>query len=197
MDIMRYQYVWYKTGTRKAFSIWKFWCQRCKDVWSCSGRPITGKVDEIVEKVEQDQHISSYDIDKELNINHKTVLNHLEKAGYKKELDVWMPYLTVWFSEKFNESNFHLRIIVNTERNQTIFETIYYGRWKMDHNNNVWKRSWSKQGSSANDKARIDAKKCVCVCVCVRARARARVCVVGLERNRSLRAVVARLNDWF
>jgi len=40
-----------------------------------------GKVDEIVEKVEQDRHISSHDIDKKLNINHKTVLNHLEKAG--------------------------------------------------------------------------------------------------------------------
>jgi len=42
-----------------------------------SGRLITGKV-EIMEKVEQDQHISSHDIDKELNINHKIVLNHLE-----------------------------------------------------------------------------------------------------------------------
>jgi len=47
----------------------------------CSDRPITGKVDEIMEKVEQDRHISSHDISKELNINHKIVLNHLEKAG--------------------------------------------------------------------------------------------------------------------
>ncbi|XP_015189019.1 PREDICTED: histone-lysine N-methyltransferase SETMAR-like [Polistes dominula] len=61
-----------------------------------SGRPITEKVDEILEKVEQDRHISSHDIGKELNIDHKTVLNHLEKAGYKKKLDVWVPYnLTV------------------------------------------------------------------------------------------------------
>jgi len=37
------------------------------------GRSITGKVDEIMEKVEQDWHISSYDIDKELNIDYKTV----------------------------------------------------------------------------------------------------------------------------
>ncbi|XP_043502667.1 histone-lysine N-methyltransferase SETMAR-like isoform X1 [Polistes fuscatus] len=57
-----------------------------------SGRPITEKVDEILEKVEQDRHISSHDIGKELNIDHKTVLNHLEKAGYKKKLDVWVPY---------------------------------------------------------------------------------------------------------
>jgi len=38
-----------------------------------------------MEKVEQDQYISSYDIGKELNIDYKTVLNHLEKAGYKKK----------------------------------------------------------------------------------------------------------------
>jgi len=47
-----------------------------------SGRSITKKI-EIMEKIEQDRHISSHDISKELNINHKTVLN-LEKAGYKK-----------------------------------------------------------------------------------------------------------------
>jgi len=53
------------------------------------GRPITGKADEIMEKVEQDRHIISHDsvshdIGKELNIDHKTILNDLEKAEYKK-----------------------------------------------------------------------------------------------------------------
>jgi len=51
-----------------------------------SGRPIIGKVDKIMEKVEQDRHISSHDISKELNINHKIVLTLLEKTGYKKNL---------------------------------------------------------------------------------------------------------------
>jgi len=50
-----------------------------------SGRLITGKVDKIMEKVKQDWHISSHDIGKELNIDYKTVLNHLEKTGYKKK----------------------------------------------------------------------------------------------------------------
>jgi len=45
-----------------------------------------------MEKVEQDRHISNHDISKELNIDQKTVLNYLEKAGYKKKLDVWMPH---------------------------------------------------------------------------------------------------------
>jgi len=49
-----------------------------------SDRPISGKVDEIVEKVEQDTSAVMISHDKELNIDHKTVLNHLEKAGYKK-----------------------------------------------------------------------------------------------------------------
>jgi len=42
------------------------------------GRSITGK-DEIIEKIEQDRRNSIHDIDKDLNIDYKTVLNHLEK----------------------------------------------------------------------------------------------------------------------
>jgi len=46
---------------------------------------IIEKVDEIMKKVEhiRDRHISSHDISKELNIDHKTVLNQ-EKIDYKK-----------------------------------------------------------------------------------------------------------------
>jgi len=38
----------------------------------------------IGEKLSKTKHISSHDIRKELNIDHTTVLNHLEKVGYKK-----------------------------------------------------------------------------------------------------------------
>jgi len=73
----QYQYVWYfKRFQSENFDV--------KDA-SRSDRPITGKVDEIMEKVEQDRHISNRDIGKELNIDHKTVLNYLEKTGYKKQ----------------------------------------------------------------------------------------------------------------
>jgi len=39
-----------------------------------------------MEEIEQDRHISSHDIEeyKEINIDYKTVLNHLKKTGYKK-----------------------------------------------------------------------------------------------------------------
>jgi len=60
-----------------------------------SGQPITGKVDEIIKKVEQDQHISSHDIGKELNIDHKTVLNYLEKDKKKLEENLVSHDLTV------------------------------------------------------------------------------------------------------
>ncbi|GBP46258.1 hypothetical protein EVAR_30387_1 [Eumeta japonica] len=53
-----------------------------------SGRPVMDKVDAILEKVEQDRHISSYDIADELRIDHKTVLSHLKKAKHTKA-----PYL--------------------------------------------------------------------------------------------------------
>ena len=44
------------------------------------GRPIVDKVDEILSKIEVDRHISSRDIATELNIDHKTILNHLHKT---------------------------------------------------------------------------------------------------------------------
>ncbi|KAJ0177787.1 hypothetical protein K1T71_006660 [Dendrolimus kikuchii] len=49
-----------------------------------SGRPVTDKIDAIFEKVEQDRHISSYDVAGELEIDHKTVLAHLKKLGTQK-----------------------------------------------------------------------------------------------------------------
>ena len=52
---------------------------------TCSGRPIT-------EKIEQNWHVSNHDIAYELNIHHQTVLNHLQKAEFKKKLDVWVPH---------------------------------------------------------------------------------------------------------
>ena len=58
-----------------------------------SDRPIIEKKsDEIMIKVERHKHVSTVEIARELDIDHKTVLNHLHKAGYKKKLDVWVPH---------------------------------------------------------------------------------------------------------
>jgi len=78
-----------------------------------------------MEKVEQDQHISNHDIDKELNS-----FKSFGEGLIQKKFDVWVPHdLTM---KNFMESNgilsnFH-RIIVKTERNQTISETAHYGQ---------------------------------------------------------------------
>lgn len=45
-----------------------------------------------MEIVQSDRHVSTASIDQELNIAQKTVLNHLNKAGYKKKFDVWVPH---------------------------------------------------------------------------------------------------------
>ncbi|GBP74867.1 Histone-lysine N-methyltransferase SETMAR [Eumeta japonica] len=50
------------------------------------------KVDVIFEKVKQDLLINSYDIAEELKTDHKTVLTHLQKAGYTKKHVTWIPH---------------------------------------------------------------------------------------------------------
>jgi len=44
--------------------------------------------DEIFEKIEENCHVNSYDIAKELNIDHKIILGYLRKAGHTKKLYV-------------------------------------------------------------------------------------------------------------
>ncbi|XP_044312535.1 histone-lysine N-methyltransferase SETMAR-like [Drosophila rhopaloa] len=57
------------------------------------GRPVTTNTDEIMENIEVDRHVTSRDnIAEDIGVSHQTVLNHLQKAGYKKKLDVWVPH---------------------------------------------------------------------------------------------------------
>ncbi|GBP60196.1 hypothetical protein EVAR_81341_1 [Eumeta japonica] len=51
-----------------------------------SGRPVTDKFNAILEKVEQDCHISSYDIAEVLGANPKTVFIHLKKLDVQKSV---------------------------------------------------------------------------------------------------------------
>ncbi|GFX69995.1 histone-lysine N-methyltransferase SETMAR, partial [Trichonephila clavipes] len=52
------------------------------------GRPIVENVDKITEIIEVDRHVSSRSIVQELKIDHKTVLSHLRKVGFKNKLYV-------------------------------------------------------------------------------------------------------------
>ncbi|GBP55244.1 Histone-lysine N-methyltransferase SETMAR [Eumeta japonica] len=76
-----------------------------------SGLPVTDKVDTILGKVEQDRHISSYDIAKELGIDHKTVLTHSKKSEYTKKLDTRVPHELI---EGIKEWCIHLRFSIET-----------------------------------------------------------------------------------
>ncbi|GFY29692.1 histone-lysine N-methyltransferase SETMAR [Trichonephila clavipes] len=57
-----------------------------------TGRPVVENVDKITEVIEVDRHVSSRSIAQKLKIDHKTVLSHLRKVGFKKELHVWVPH---------------------------------------------------------------------------------------------------------
>ncbi|KAG5314825.1 SETMR methyltransferase, partial [Acromyrmex insinuator] len=76
-------------------TVTQFWFRRFRsgnfDVKDAprSGRSIVENVDKIIEIVESDRHVSPA---QELNIAQKTVWNHLNKAEYKKKLDVWVSH---------------------------------------------------------------------------------------------------------
>ncbi|GFV36850.1 histone-lysine N-methyltransferase SETMAR [Trichonephila clavipes] len=57
-----------------------------------TGRPVVENVDKITEIIEIDRHVSSPSITKELKIDHKKVLSHLRKVGFKKKFLVWVPH---------------------------------------------------------------------------------------------------------
>ncbi|GFW82296.1 histone-lysine N-methyltransferase SETMAR [Trichonephila clavipes] len=52
--------------------------------------PVIEKVNKITEIIEVDGHVSSRSIAQVLKMEHKIVLSHLSKVGFKKELDVWV-----------------------------------------------------------------------------------------------------------
>ena len=130
-----------------------------------SGRPVTEKVDEILQLVEQDRHVSCQEIANALRINHVTVWNHLKKADYAKKLDVWVPH-------ELTQRNLIDRISISEtllKRNEIdpFLKQIITGdeKW-VKYKNIVRKRSWSKRGESpqTTSKPRLRANK-VMLCV--------------------------------
>ncbi|KAJ0177011.1 hypothetical protein K1T71_007020 [Dendrolimus kikuchii] len=128
----------------------------------------------IFEKVEQDRHISSYDVAGELGIDHKTVLAHLKKAGYTKKLDIWVPH-------ELTERNLMNRVLICDSllrRNETepVLKKLITGdeMW-ITYDKNVRKRSWSKAGqASQTGETRVNSQQGDAVCM------------VGLEGHYSL-----------
>ncbi|GFW89240.1 mariner Mos1 transposase [Trichonephila clavipes] len=116
-------------------------------------RPVVENVVKITELIEVDRYVSSRSIAQQLKIDHKTVLSHLRKVGFKKKLHVWVSHqLTpknmmdqISICEtlaKRNEINpFLKRMVIGDEKWVT-----YY--------NIVRKRSWLKCGEAAQTVAK-------------------------------------------
>ncbi|KAK6746341.1 hypothetical protein RB195_012449 [Necator americanus] len=69
------------------------WFQRFLSViWTSKMRRNVESVVIIMEIVKSNRHGSTYSIVQEPQINHKTIRNHMHKAGLKKKLDMWVPH---------------------------------------------------------------------------------------------------------
>jgi len=120
-----------------------------------SGRPIVENGDKIIKIVESDHHVSTVSIAQELNITQKTVWNHLNKAGYKKKLDVWVPH-------ELMQKNLMDRIsicesLLNRNKIDPFLKRIVTGdeKW-VTHDNVKRKRSWSNRDEPAQTVASQD-----------------------------------------
>jgi len=109
------------------------------------GRPITEKSDEIMIKIERDKHMSTVKIVRELGIDHKTILNHLHKAGYKKKLDVWVPHeLSV--RNMMDRINICDTLLKRNEIEPFLKRMITVDEKWIIYDNPTRKRSWIKKG---------------------------------------------------
>ncbi|QQP53934.1 Putative DD34D transposase, partial [Caligus rogercresseyi] len=109
--------------------------------------PIVENIDKIMEIVESDRYVSTVSIAEELTIAQKTVWNHLNKAGYKKKLDVWVPH-------ELTQKNLIDRIsicysLLNCNKIDPFLKRIVTGdeKW-VTYENVKRKRSWSNPGES-------------------------------------------------
>lgn len=109
-----------------------------------SGRPATEKVNEILKLIHEDRHINIRHIANELNISTATVSRHLNKAGYTKKLDVWVPHKlstknmadrvsACEMLKKRNEDDPFLKRIITGDEKWVRYENI------------VRKKSWKKK----------------------------------------------------
>ncbi|GFX04103.1 histone-lysine N-methyltransferase SETMAR [Trichonephila clavipes] len=106
-----------------------------------TGRTVVENVDKITGIIEVDRPLSS-------RIDHKTVLSHLRKVGFKKKLHVWVPH-------QLTQKNMMDRISiceVFAKRNEIkpFLKRIVTGDGKwVTYYNIVQNRSWSKCGEAA------------------------------------------------
>ncbi|XP_078049887.1 histone-lysine N-methyltransferase SETMAR-like [Augochlora pura] len=109
------------------------------------GRPVVENLEKITKIIEVDRHVSSRSIAQELNIDHKTVLNHLHKAGFKKKLDVWMPHQLT--QKNMMDRTFICDVLAKRNEIDPFLKRMVIGdeKW-ITYDIIVRKQSWSKFG---------------------------------------------------
>ncbi|GFU23748.1 histone-lysine N-methyltransferase SETMAR [Trichonephila clavipes] len=137
----------------------QFWFRRFRSgIFDVKDAPRTGRlvvknIGKITEIIEVDRHVSSRSIAQEINIDHKTVLNHLRKVRFRKKLGVWVPHQLTpkntmdgisicEFLAKRKEINQFLKQMVSGDE-----------KW-FTYDNIVRKRSWSKRPEAAQTVAK-------------------------------------------
>ncbi|XP_043062966.1 histone-lysine N-methyltransferase SETMAR-like isoform X1 [Drosophila yakuba] len=132
------------------------------------GRPVTTNTDQIMEYIELDRHVASRDIAQEMGVSHQTVLNHLQKAGYKKKLDVWVPH-DLTQKNLLDRINACDMLLKRNELDPFLKRMVTGDEKWITYDNIKRKRSWSKAGESSQTVAKPGF-----------------VCLVGLEGNHPL-----------
>ncbi|GFW72402.1 histone-lysine N-methyltransferase SETMAR [Trichonephila clavipes] len=113
-----------------------------------TGSPFVENVDKITEIIEVDRYVSIPSIAQELKINHKKVLSHLSKVGFKKKPDVWVPHQLT--PENMMDQISICEALTKRNEIETFLKRMVTGdkKW-VTYGNIVRKRSWSKRGEAA------------------------------------------------
>ncbi|GFU69193.1 histone-lysine N-methyltransferase SETMAR [Trichonephila clavipes] len=90
-----------------------------------------------------DRHVSSRSIAQKLKIDHKTVLSHLRKVGFKKKLYVWVPHQLT--PKNMMDRVFICEALVKRNEMVPFLKWVVTGdeKW-VTYYNIVRKQSWSK-----------------------------------------------------
>jgi len=109
--------------------------------------------------------VSTVEIARELSIDHKTVLNHLHKVGYKKKLDVWVPHeLSV--RNMMDRINICDTLLKRNEIKSFLKKMITSDEKWITYDNPTRKRSWIKKEEKAQAIAKPGlTRKKVILCV--------------------------------
>ncbi|XP_061722930.1 histone-lysine N-methyltransferase SETMAR-like [Cydia pomonella] len=117
------------------------------------GRPTVEKVDQILNEIEVDRYISSRDIAVKLNVDHKTVLNHLHKLGYQKKLDTWVPH-ELTLKNLMDRVSICESLLKRNEIKPFLKQMITGDEKWITYDSKVRKRSWLKPGETSQTVAK-------------------------------------------